>query len=234
MQLTSRPTFKRQARSPQISLAAEADATTGQASPQRGSRGQAKVLDEEQIQQVLNFIRLQNSEPESDEVKFLLSVRAGLRASEIAALDMDALVTADRRIGKVIEIRAEWSKSKRPRSIPMHPDVRNALGRLRKRFPQAMHVAIAPNSNGTGRQSANAVTLWFARLYAAAGLRGCSSHSGRRSFITSLARRANEFNTSLRDVQHLAGHARLDTTERYIEPSLDLSALVHSLGAAVE
>jgi integrase/recombinase XerC len=65
--------------------------------------------------------------------------------------------------------------------------------------------------------SAGAVTVWFFRLYSALGMVGCSSHSGRRTFITRGARKISEAGGSLRDIQQLAGHASLQTTARYIE-----------------
>ena len=57
----------------------------------------------------------------------------------------------------------------------------------------------------------------FAEWYRKLGFVGCSSHSGRRSFITQAARKASLVGGSLRDVQALAGHASLSTTSRYIE-----------------
>jgi site-specific recombinase XerC len=42
------------------------------------------------------------------------------------------------------------------------------------------------------------------------------SHSGRRTFITQSAREITQCGGSLRDVQELAGHASLATTQRYI------------------
>ena len=61
------------------------------------------------------------------------------------------------------------------------------------------------------------IVNWFHRIYAELGLNGCSSHSGRRTFITRSARIIAKVGGSLRDVQELAGHRALTTTERYIE-----------------
>jgi integrase/recombinase XerC len=65
--------------------------------------------------------------------------------------------------------------------------------------------------------SAAAVDVWFYRPYAGLGMIGCSSHSGRRSFITRAARKISEVGGSLRDVQALAGHSSLRTTARYTD-----------------
>ena len=63
--------------------------------------------------------------------------------------------------------------------------------------------------------------LWFHRLYKTLQLTGCSSHSGRCTFITRTARKVAEAGGSLRDVQQLAGHASLSMTQRYIEGDTD-------------
>ena len=64
--------------------------------------------------------------------------------------------------------------------------------------------------------TAQVIVNSFAQWYRKLGFVGCSSHSGRRSFITQAARKVSLVGGSLRDVQALAGHASLATTSRYI------------------
>ena len=65
------------------------------------------------------------------------------------------------------------------------------------------------------------IVNWFARAYRAIGVEGCSSHSGRRTFITRAARLVHKAGGSLRDVQLLAGHRSIQTTQRYIDGDTD-------------
>lgn len=55
----------------------------------------------------------------------------------------------------------------------------------------------------------------ISRLYRAAGLHECSSHSGRRTFATRLVEQGHD----LEVVQRLLGHAELDHADPYLEPS---------------
>ena len=68
---------------------------------------------------------------------------------------------------------------------------------------------------------ANSIVNWFVALFAELGIEGCSSHSGRRTFITTAARRAHRAGCSLRDVQLLAGHRSIETTQGYIDGDTD-------------
>jgi len=69
--------------------------------------------------------------------------------------------------------------------------------------------------------SPQVIVNFFQSLYRDLNLVGCSSHSGRRTFITSAARKVSTVGGSLRDVQELAGHASLQPTQRYIDASED-------------
>ena len=65
--------------------------------------------------------------------------------------------------------------------------------------------------------SAQTIVSMFSAWYKDLGFDGCSSHSGRRTFITKGAKKITSVGGSLRDVQYLAGHTSLATTQRYID-----------------
>ena len=81
----------------------------------------------------------------------------------------------------------------------------------------------------SARTQAQAIVNMFAAWYADVGLVGCSSHSGRRTFITNAARKISSVGGSLRDVQALAGHSSLAVTQRYIDGSEDARVKVVEL-----
>ena len=61
------------------------------------------------------------------------------------------------------------------------------------------------------------ISHWFKKIFKSLRLEGCSSHSGRRTFVTNAAKNIIGVGGSLRDVQQLAGHASLQMTQSYIE-----------------
>ena len=66
----------------------------------------------------------------------------------------------------------------------------------------------------TGKRfSANGLCQRFLKLYDAAGIDAATSHSGRRTFITTLANKG----VNVRVLAELAGHSNISTTQRYIE-----------------
>jgi integrase/recombinase XerD len=73
------------------------------------------------------------------------------------------------------------------------------------------------------------IVNWFATAYRTIGVDGCSSHSGRRTFITRAARVVHQAGASLRDVQLLAGHRSIQTTQRYIDGDTDAQRKLVSL-----
>jgi integrase/recombinase XerD len=102
----------------------------------------------------------------------------------------------------------------------MQADLRVKLRLLHKEAGRPVFGPIIRSQRG-GHMTARGIVNWFRAVYALLGLTGCSSHSGRRTFITQSARLLQRIGGSLRDIQELAGHRALTTTERYIEGDRD-------------
>jgi len=183
---------------------------------------QAKMLTPKQETAVLTYLQTRRY-PMRDRVIFLLSVKAGLRAKEIARLTWGMVTDADGQVGEVLALPNRASKGRRGgRVIPLNNLLRAALVELYERQSDAVHPERpVVNSERGGPLTASSVTKWFFHLYRDVGMTGCSSHSGRRTFITRAACKVSDVGGSVRDVQQLAGHASLQTTQRYIEGDTD-------------
>jgi integrase/recombinase XerD len=186
---------------------------------------QAKILCEDDLQDLLVYASATRN-PIRNRVIVLLSSKAGLRAGEIANLTWDMILSPDGDIGTVIELRDHAAKNRSGRLIPLHKDLRHALASWRGITGGAGPVVLSERGRAMTPLS---IVVWFARAYRAIGLEGCSSHSGRRTFITRAARLVHKAGGSLRDVQLLAGHRSIQTTQRYIDGDSDAQRKLVSL-----
>jgi integrase len=179
---------------------------------------QAEILLDCHVAGLIEFAR--STRPaDRNEVLVLLSLKAGLRAKEIALLEWEMVVDPTGDVGWLLELPDCAAKNRGGRRIPIHPDLRGALEGLHRTVPAGAGPVI--RSNRGGAMHPVSIVNWFAAAYRGLGLTGCSSHSGRRTFITRAARLVHEAGGSLRDVQLLAGHRSIITTQRYIDGDTD-------------
>jgi integrase len=186
---------------------------------------QAKILSKDSCDDPLVFAST-TRHPVRDRLIVLLSIKAGLRAAEIANLTWEMVLTPTGEIGSAIELHDCAAKKSGGRLIPIHPDLGEALRDLRGQAEAADPVI---RSQRGRPMSPVSIVNWFAKAYRAIGLQGCSSHSGRRTFITRAARLVHNAGASLRDVQLLAGHRSIQTTQRYIDGDTDAQRKLVSL-----
>ena len=92
---------------------------------------QAKVLFDHHVQDLLAYAR-RSRYPVRNRVIVLLSVKAGLRAGEIANLTWPMVLDPSGDIAAVIEVRDHAAKKKSGRVIAMHPDLHDALASWRE------------------------------------------------------------------------------------------------------
>ena len=180
---------------------------------------QAKVMTQSQEKAVLYHIS-QSRDPIRNKVIFLLSVKAGLRAKEIASLRWFMLIESDGSLGNYLNLTNEASKGKGGRKIPLNASLKSSLTDLLfsvrdiHTFTPEWSVIRTERSATTSPQ---VIVNLFSRWYGELGFVGCSSHSGRRTFITNTAKKISLVGGSMRDIQELAGHSSLAITQRYVE-----------------
>ncbi|RYH06236.1 site-specific integrase [Tropicimonas sp. IMCC6043] len=146
---------------------------------------------------------------------FALSFFAGLRACEIAALKVGDVYGADGQVRDTIFLTAGQTKGDEANTVLVSKKLSKALAVYAAAYPRHTSKRDAPLffSAKRGGFSAQTIVNLFARFYTLAGIKGASSHSGRRQFLTELADKG----VNARVIQALARHKHLNTTMRYID-----------------
>lgn len=173
---------------------------------------QALTLTDQQYKQVIAFCSTRKHTLR-DQTIVHVSFLAGLRAIEIAGLRVGDVYDDVGAVRSQFAITGKQTKGGDTRTIYVSR-------KLRRAFEQ-YHALVAGRSSsdslfqtqlGTAF-SANTMCQLFLQIYKDFGLKGASSHSGRRTFITKLANTG----INVRLLAALAGHSDISTTQRYID-----------------
>ena len=146
---------------------------------------------------------------------FAFSYFAGLRACEIAALKVGDVFDENGQVSDTIFLAAGQTKGDEANTLLVSKKLARTLATYAAAYPNHIAKQDAPLffSAKRGGFSAQTIVNLFARFYALAGIKGASSHSGRRQFLTELADKG----VNARVIQALARHKHLNTTMRYID-----------------
>ncbi len=142
--------------------------------------------------------------------QLLLTYWAGMRVGEVAALRYDDVVDGNRRIR--LQVAVPQGVGRPPRTVMLSAKMRRQLAIYINAYPPITMDRPLFYTQKSAGWSANTLTQHFFHLYRAAGLEG-SSQSGRRTFVSSLARRG----IGLEVVGALAGHRRVAATRAAID-----------------
>ena len=186
---------------------------------------QSKILTDKQIKMMMNFLSGTRMSTRN-QVIFLLSCKGGLRSKEISQVEWNMILDPEGNMGDTINLIDRVSKGNSGRVIPMNSQLKDKLLQLyeiekvtNKHFDiNTSKIIRTERSQSTSPQS---IVNLFSRWYSDMNFIGCSSHSGRRTFITNLSKKISLVGGTLRDVQSLVGHKNLQTTQRYIEVDTD-------------
>jgi|SRR5665213_828721 len=121
---------------------------------------QAKILTADQIDDLLFFAET-TRHPLRNRVIVLLSIKAGLRAAEIANLTWDMLLDPSGGVGSSLELRDCAAKMGSGRAIPLHHDLRLALSILRQ---SSSGMGPIVRSVRDGPMIPLSIVIWFNRV----------------------------------------------------------------------
>ena len=128
---------------------------------------------------------------------------------------------SDETIDDYINLPNSSSKGNGGRIIPLHKDIKENLNLMleehRKLYGFDQNKSFIVRTERTPFTTSQTIVNMFQKWYGKLGLLGCSSHSGRRTFITETSKKISLVGGSLRDIQMMVGHQSLQTTQRYIE-----------------
>jgi integrase/recombinase XerD len=178
---------------------------------------QASVLTDTEIRRVLRIIGT-TRHAARNRLAFVLSVYAGLRVGEIAALTVGDLATQNGEVRREIKLGAHQTKGSKGRTVILSTRVRKEVGLFLERHPNLNGNIPLIRSQRNCRPFTNVtLSMLLKQVYEMAGIR-TSSHSGRRTFAT----RLNEKGVGMRTIQRLMGHRYIGTTAMYCEVSDDM------------
>jgi len=177
----------------------------------RTHEGQAKAINAEQFQKVIDFTWQTSQHPLRDIAILRVSYHSGLRCKEIAALTLDDVLDENGDIKQYLTLRKKTTKgSKGGVAYFTSPPLREALSeylvQIRSNIStKYRNVFISRKSTPFHPVS---MSRLFGTLYRNAGFHGCTGHTGRRS----LAKNLNEQNVSVYNIQKILRHSSIQTT----------------------
>lgn len=179
----------------------------------------AKTLTQQEVRKVLDHISTRKHSARNRAI-IQTSFLSGMRAGEIASLRYRDIVDIEGNIKTQVLLTADMTKGSEARIVFINERLRKELKVYAQHYKPTdtslkFFYSQKKTSNGF---TAGTMTLFFYHLYRACGIEGASSHSGRRTFITSIASKG----VSVRVLMSLAGHKHLATTQKYIDVNDDL------------
>lgn len=173
---------------------------------------QAQVLTEKDTKRVLAHVA-RKSYAARNRCMLQLSWLSGMRVGEIAALSVGDVLDSDGNVRSQIQLRADQTKGDAARTVLLNAQAQTEFSIYLRTTSRPKPSDPLFRSRVGKRFSANSLCQVFLRIYDEAGLDKATSHSGRRTFITTLAHKG----VNVRVLAELAGHRSIATTQRYIE-----------------
>lgn len=173
---------------------------------------QARTLTDKQLKAVYAHCGTRRHSAR-DRAIVAVSFMAGLRAKEIAALTIENVADDNGNIRDEFVLTKEQTKGRKARRVFVSQRLKRELDTYLKTAKLRKGCKALFQSQKGSAFSANTMCQLFLIIYAAAGIDGASSHSGRRNLLTSLSQKG----VSVRVLAEIAGHSSIAITQRYLD-----------------
>jgi len=173
----------------------------------------AKSLTALELERVLAYIDTQPLAARN-RAMLMMTVAAGLRVSEVAGLTIGDVLDSTGSVRAEIYLSADRVKHGHARTIYLNTRLQQEIAiYIATKQHRDLSFPLFNSSRSPRRHfTPNTLAQHFHWLYKNAGVAGASSHSGRKTFLTSLASQG----VSVFVLAALAGHKSISTTQRYI------------------
>lgn len=175
----------------------------------------AHVLNPQEFKRLMSVVK-DSSHSKRDTLLMLMSYGLGLRAIELSHLRVDDVLNPDGSIIESVLLNKTKGEGKRTFYL-IDKKIKEALieyikERMNKKevFSHSQPLFLSQK-----RGPFNNLTLAkrFNNLYKLAGIKGASSHSGRRTFATNLIEKGMD----IKSVSVLMGHSNIQMTAEYVQ-----------------
>ena len=176
----------------------------------------ARTLSSEELQKVLDEVATQKHAARN-RCALLMTHWAGMRVGEIAALTFADVLDTTGRVRSQIYLTPDKTKGRHARTVFINSRLQTEIAEylstltMTNRDYALFYTQKCPKRGFTSNTMAN----HFKALYIKAGVEGCSSHSGRRTFATNISARG----VSVRVLMRALGHRQLSSTMEYVDAS---------------
>ena len=182
---------------------------------------QARVLTQTEIKRLLKVVST-TKHAGRNRLIVMLSYLAGLRACEIAALRVGDVITElndSWEVKNEVLLKSSQTKGSKAQTVvfstQLMKEISDYYKTIRLVVDRTDHLIGSQKKAGFSSQTIQGL---FRELYEAAAISNASSHSGRRTFATSLSSRG----ASIRVLMKILGHRNISTTIGYVDASDDM------------
>ena len=173
--------------------------------------GKAKVLSPQEIRAVIKLLGSQR-----DKTLFLTGLYTGLRISELIAIEQSQIFTASGGVRNTLKLVRLKKKNTVYSNIPIHPKLREQLlaykAHVLDDMPEPSDWLFPSTRSPSNHIRRTRAHIILTEAFNDLGVDGASTHSMRRTLLTSMSRAG----IPLRTIQEISGHASLSQLQEYL------------------